>query len=35
MCRDNEDYFKGNGGHPNELGAKKWAEHLEKVLENL
>tara|TARA_Y100000004_G_C8926688_1_gene417945 strand:+ start:119 stop:949 length:831 start_codon:yes stop_codon:yes gene_type:complete len=35
MFRDNEDYFKGNGGHPNELGAKKWAEHLEEVLENL
>ena len=35
MCRDNEDYFKGNSGHPNELGAKKWAEHLEEVLENL
>jgi hypothetical protein len=35
MCRDNKDYVKGNGGHPNELGAKKWAEHLTEVLENL
>ena len=28
----NEDYFKGNSDHPNELGAKMWAKHLVGVL---
>ena len=31
--RDNDDYYKGNQGHPNELGAKMWAKHLVGVLE--
>ncbi len=30
--RDNDDYYKGNDGHPNELGAKMWAKHLVPVL---
>jgi len=30
--RDNDDYYKGNQGHPNELGAKMWAKHLTEVL---
>ena len=31
--RDNDEYHKGNQGHPNELGANMWAKHLVKVLE--
>lgn len=30
--RDTEDYVKGNGGHPNELGSEKWAEELIKII---
>ena len=29
----NSDYHEGNQGHPNELGAKMWAKHLVKVLQ--
>ena len=32
--RENEDYYRGNDGHPNELGAKMWAKHLKGVIEN-
>ena len=30
--RKNDDYHKGNGGHPNELGSKMWAKHLVKII---
>jgi len=30
--RENLDYHKGNGGHPNELGSEKWAEELIKII---
>ncbi len=29
----NSEYHEGNQGHPNELGAKMWAKHLVKVLQ--
>ena len=30
--RQNDLYHKGNSGHPNELGSKKWAERLTRII---
>tara|TARA_A100001201_G_C4093933_1_gene203035 strand:- start:952 stop:1809 length:858 start_codon:yes stop_codon:yes gene_type:complete len=31
--RETDDYIKGNGGHPNELGSKMWAKYLVEIIE--